>query len=140
MNRTTFEDYLRRFNAEDASAFDDYLAPDMHMVNGTLEFHGVAGMRDHYEHKIWPYFRETLHLLNFVSDDRLVAVQLWTNFRARTDAVTLFGPVVTGEQFDYRGLILYELQNHRFRKITVAYNSFRNTKPSGVVVDLGMPH
>jgi hypothetical protein len=34
MDRATFDDYIRRFNERDASAFDDYIAPDMQMLNG----------------------------------------------------------------------------------------------------------
>lgn len=140
MDRKTFDDYIRRFNAEDPTAFDDYLAPDMKMLNGALEFTGVAGMRDHYQNKMWPYFRESLQVLRFVSDERVLAVQMWTNFLARRDAQTVFGPVIKGEMFDYRGLIMYDVRDGRFATITVAYNSFRNTKVTGEVIEMGIPH
>jgi hypothetical protein len=47
MREARFREYIRRFNAEDDTAFDDFLAPDMHMKNGTLEYTGVQGMKDH---------------------------------------------------------------------------------------------
>ena len=73
--------------------------------------------------------------------DALLAVQMWTHFVAKHDAdETLFGPVVTGDCFDYRGLILYELNGHRFSSITVAYNSFLRTDVDGTQRELGMPH
>ena len=141
MTRAEFDAYISRFNAEDATAFDDYIAPDMKMLNGALEFEGIAGMRDHYENKIWPHFVEKLHVLRFVSSDDTAAVQLWTRFTARRDApATLFGPVSKGDLFDYRGVIMYEIAERRFSRITVAYNSFVSTKVSGETIDMGMPH
>ena len=141
MNRERFDDYIRRFNAQDATAFDDYVAPDMKMLNGALEFVSVAGMRDHYENKIWPHFIEKLNPLRFVSSEDTAAVQLWTRFTARRDAdETLFGPVKKGEMFDYRGVIMYEIELGKFTRITVAYNSFVNTKVTGEIINMGMPH
>jgi hypothetical protein len=140
LERATFDDYIRRFNAEDATAFDEYIAPDMRMLNGALEFRGVAGMRDHYQNKMWPFFVERLNVLRFVSSDSVLAVEMWTNFRARLPADTIFGPVLPGEQFDFRGLIMYDIAGGKFTSITVAYNSFRNTKLSGQVIEMGVPH
>jgi hypothetical protein len=57
MNRARFDDYIRRFNARDTTAFDEFLAPHMHTHHGTLTFDGVQGMKDHYA-KIWPTFTE----------------------------------------------------------------------------------
>ena len=141
MEREAFDEYIRRFNSEDATAFDDYIAPNMKMLNGSLEFRGVDGMRGHYENKIWPFFIEKLNVLRFVSNDNTAAVQLWTQFTARRDAdETLFGPVKKGDRFDYRGVIMYEIEDGKFTCITVAYNSFVNTKATGETIDMGMPH
>jgi hypothetical protein len=65
---------------------------------------------------------------------------MWANFRAKKEGDTLFGQVVPGEQFDFRGLIMYEVADGKFTSITVAYNSFTNTKVNGDVIDIGMPH
>lgn len=140
MLRSRYDEYIARFNAEDPTAFDEFLAPDMKMLNGALEFEGVSGMRDHYQRKIWPYFYERLNILRYVADDNCLAVQMWTNFEARAPAETLFGKVVTGEQFDFRGLIMYDVRDGRFSRIVVAYNSFVNTKRDGQVFEMGMPH
>lgn len=141
MNRARFMTYLDRFNAEDDTAFDDFLCPDMQMLNGALRFEGIEGMKDHYRDLIWPHFVERLTLKRFIGNARHVAVELHTRFTARRDASeTLFGAVVAGELFDYRGLILYDLRDGRFATITVAYNSFLNTKPDGTTRELGMPH
>jgi hypothetical protein len=141
MLRSRYDDYIRRFNERDATAFDDYITDDMTMLNGALTFTGVAGMRDHYENKIWPFFKETLHVLRFVSDDISLAVQLRTEFVALGDADTLFGPVKKGERFEYRGVIMYEINDEdRFTSIIVAYNSFQNMKVTGEVIEMGMPH
>jgi hypothetical protein len=141
MDRARFDDYIRRFNEQDATAFDDYIAPGMRMLNGGLEFTGVEGMRDHYA-RIWDGFREELHVERFVSDDRSLAIRMWTHFVARRDDPdSLFGPVREGETFDFRGLILYHLgPDERFEQIQVAYNSFTHTLLDGTEVELGIPH
>lgn len=141
MRRERFDDYIRRFNAQDPTAFDDYIDPDMRMQNGALEFRGAQGMREHYCNRIWPHFQEQLRVERFVSDDTTLAVQMWTRFVARADASdTLFGPVKAGESFDYRGVIMYEIGGGRFTRITVAYNSFTLTNLAGQTTELGMPH
>ncbi|MDO6964473.1 nuclear transport factor 2 family protein [Rhizobium alvei] len=141
MKRDQFDQYIRRFNAEDPTAFDDFIAPDMKMLNGALEFTGIAGMRDHYENKIWPFFKEELNVLRFVSDEKHIGIQMWTHFTARVDGDTLFGPVRKGDTYDYRGLIMYDInESGRFSSIIVSYNSFVNTKVSGEVIEMGLPH
>ena len=142
MRREEYDRYISRFNEEDPTAFDDYVAPNMRMLNGGLEFRGVEGMRDHYENRIWPFFKEELNVRRYVSDDETLAVQMWTRFVAKNDAEqTIFGSVAAGDSFDFRGLILYELdERQRFTSITVAYNSFVRTGVDGTTIDLGMPH
>lgn len=141
MDRTRFDTYIRRFNAEDDTAFDEFLAPDMRMQNGTLVYHGVQGMKDHYA-KIWGTMRETLHVERFVSDDVTAAVQMWTRFEALVDAEeTIFGPLRRGECLDYRGVIMYRIDGSgRFSDICVAYNSFTFTGLDGRVIERGIPH
>lgn len=141
MERARFDDYIARFNARDATAFDDYLCADMEMLNGALRFTGVEGMKHHYVDLIWPHFREELNPERFVSDGTRIAVAMRTEFTALHDAAeTLFGLVVKGERFTYRGLIMYDMRDGKFATITVAYNSFTNTKPDGQVVEMGLPH
>lgn len=140
MNRADYDEYIRRFNAEDATAFDDYIAPDMRMQNGTLVFHGAQGMKDHYA-KIWGTLRETLHVERFVSDEETLAVQMWTHFEALVDTDdSIFGPLRRGECLDYRGVIMYAVADGKFTDICVAYNSFTFTDLEGHEVERGIPH
>ena len=116
MDRETFDDYIRRFNAQDTTAFDDYIAPDMHMLNGGLELTGAEGMKEHYA-KIWASFSEELHVERFVSDEETVAIRMWAHFTALDDDPdSMFGPVGKGETFDFRGLILYHVENGKFAR------------------------
>ncbi len=137
-----FREYIRRFNDEDHTAFDDYLAPDMHMKNGTLEFDGVDGMKHHYNDLIWPDFVERLTVPRFVSDAGRAAIHMNTVFTAKHDAEqSLFGPVKKGETFEFNGVIMYEIdETNRFSDILVAYNSFVYTDSDGNKRDLGIPH
>jgi hypothetical protein len=141
VDKARFDDYIRRFNAEDDTAFDDYLHPDMHMRNGTLEYTGVQGMKDHYA-RIWGRFREVLDVRRFVSDDDSVAIKMLTHFEALVDDdATIFGPVHVGDAFDFDGVIMYELADDgRFLDIQVAYNSFSSTPRGGVRTEIGIPH
>ena len=141
MNKTQFDDYIDRSNRRDETAFDDYLAEDMHMKNGTLEFDGVQGMKDHYA-KIWSSFKEELAPTDFVGSDTNVAIRMVTYFTAeRDDAESTFGPVVEGDRFEFRGIISYRLNEEgKFADILVAYNSFTSIRRDGIVTELGIPH
>jgi len=122
------------------SAFDEFIHPELHMINGTLEYTGVQGMKDHYA-KIWGKFSEDLTIEKFISNKQHVAVKMWAHFTALiNDDASLFGPVKKGENFDFKGLILYDLENEKFKRIQVAYNSFTFTNVNGEVTDLGIPH
>jgi len=136
-----FDQYIARFNAEDHTAFEDFLHPQMHMMNGTLEYTGIEGMIHHYKVNIWPDFKEVLYVPRFVSDDKHIAIHMNTHFEARHDKEdSLFGPVKKGETFDFNGLIMYDLEDGLFKDIQVAYNSFVFTDVDGNKKDLGLPH
>lgn len=141
MLESEFMKYIARFNAEDDTAFDDYLHPDMHMKNGTHEFDGIAGMKHHYRDLIWPNFVEKLVVPRFLSTENRIAIQMQTLFTAKADnPETLFGAVRKGETFEFNGLIMYELADNLFKDILVAYNSFVFTDLHGNQKDLGIPH
>lgn len=140
MERARFDQYIARFNQQDMSAFEEFLADDMHMTNGTLEFTGIDGMKAHYD-LIWSTFTEALTVGRYVTDGDHIAIEMHARFEAhRDDPESLFGPVVTGELFDFRGLIMYDVRDGRFSRIRVAYNSFTHTRPDGTTEELGIPH
>ena len=85
--------YIDRFNAQDMKAFDEFIHPELHMINGTLEYSGVQGMKDHYA-KIWGRFSEDLTIEKFISNDEHVAVKMWAHFTALIDDdESIFGSV-----------------------------------------------
>lgn len=140
MKRETYDRYLARFNAADASAFTDYLTPAAVMINGAYEMQGIEAIRRHYMEAIWPYFEETVTVERFVTDGETLAARLWTHFVARRDAQTVFGDVRRGEAFDFRGIVMYEIEQGRFARIHVAYNTFARTSLAGDTILLGLPH
>lgn len=90
---------------------------------------------------IWPHFVDRLTPIRFVSDDHIAAAELRTNFQAKHDATdTLFGRVKAGDQFDYHGIIMYDIRGEKFSTITVSYISFRKTAADGTVTELGIVH
>lgn len=141
MQKQQFDDYIARFNRRDDTAFEDYLADDMHMKNGTLEYDGVQGMKDHYA-RIWSTFEERLEPSDFVGSDTNVAIRMVTHFTAeRDDPDSVFGPVLAGDRYEFRGVISYRLNDEgRFADILVAYNSFTAIRRDGTVTELGIPH
>jgi SnoaL-like domain len=140
VDRTRFDEYIDRFNAEDHTAFDEFIHPELRMQNGGLVFHGVQGMKDHYA-RIWRTFREVLDVQRFVSDDDTIAIEMQTHFDAlRADEDTPFGPVVRGDLFDYHGVIMYRMENGKFADIRVAYLSFAHTAPDGTTTQRGLAH
>ena len=140
MKKEVFDDYINRFNARDATAFEDYIDPNARVINGTLEITGMQGMKDHYA-KIWKSFSEELHVERFVSDENTLAIQMWTHFAVKKDDDgSPFGKVRTGEAFDYHGVIMYQIVNGKFTDIKVAYLSFTFTNLEGKTIELGIPH
>ncbi len=140
MDRGRFDEYIRRFNGQDLSAFDEFLTPDMHMINGTLEYTGVTAMKDHYT-RIWATFSEALTVGRFVSDADHVAIEMEARFTAhRDDPDSTFGPVAVGEGFRFRGIIMYDVKDGRFSRIRVAYNTFDRIGADGTESPFGIPH
>jgi SnoaL-like domain len=141
VERADFDTYISRFNKEDPGAFDDYMAPDVRMLNGTLELNGVGEVKEHYA-RIWRAMRESLNVERFVSDEQTVAIQMHTHFEVLTEeSDSPFGLISVGETFDFHGLIMYRLRaDGKFADIKVAYNSFIYTRVDGTATDLGIPH
>ena len=141
MERADFDTYIRRFNAEEPGAFEDYMAPDVRMLNGTLLLSGVEQVKAHYA-RIWGAMRESLDVERFVSDADTVAIQIHTHLEVRRDdAESPFGAIRAGETFDYHGLIMYRLRaDGKYEDIKVAYLSFIYTDLDGKATDLGIPH
>ena len=141
MERAEFDTYIRRFNDEQPGAFEDYMAPDVRMLNGTLLLRGVGEVKAHYA-KIWAAMRESLDVERYVSDAGTVAIQMHTHFEVRhDDPASPFGVIRAGETFDYHGLIMYRLRaDGKFEDIKVAYLSFIYTNLDGKATDLGIPH
>jgi hypothetical protein len=140
MEREVFNDYINRFNERDATAFEDYIDPNATVLNGTLRISGMQGMKDHYA-RIWRSFSEELHVERFVSDERTLAIQMWTHFAVlKDDDDSPFGRVKAGESFDYHGVIMYQIEKDKFTDIKVAYLSFSRTNLEGKTVELGIPH
>ena len=140
MKRETFNDYINRFNAQDMSAFEDYIDPNATITNGPLVIQGREGMKEHYS-KIWKSITEELTVERFVSDDQTLAIQLRAHFTARQDDKNSpFGAVKDGECFDYHGIVMYRIENNKFTDIKVSYLSFSRTNLEGKTIEMGIVH
>ena len=140
MKRETFNDYINRFNAQDMSAFEDFIDPNATVTNGPLVIKGVEGMKKHYS-KIWKSISEELNVERFVSDDHTLAIQLSARFTVRQDDKNSpFGAVKAGEWFDYHGIVMYRIENNKFTDIKVSYLSFSRTNLEGETIEIGIAH
>lgn len=140
MKKEVFDDYIKRFNARDATTFEDYIDPNAKVLNGSLHINGMQGMKDHYAW-IWRSFSEELHVERFVSDENTLAIQMWTHFAVqKDDDESPFGKVKKGEAFDYHGIIMYQIVNNKFTDIKISYLSFSHTDLNGKTEELGIPH
>lgn len=140
VDRASFERYLGMFNRKDPAAFETYFAPDVRMSNGGLVFEGIPAVKEHYR-KIWGSMDEKVIVEEFLFDGKTLAVQLHAIFNVPKDAQdTPFGPIRQGERFDYRGAVVYKLNEAgKFTDIKVAYYGFSRTT-DGVTRAMGMPH
>jgi hypothetical protein len=140
VDRATFDDYIRRCNEQDVTAFEDHLAPDVHILDGSLELTGVRGLTDHCT-RIWSTFAERLGVLRFVADDATVAVRVRADLEAlRDDENSVYGPVARGTRIVSSRVVMYEVADGKFSDICVAHTSFVMTTPDGLSMDLGIPH
>ncbi len=140
MKKEVFDDYIRRFNERDLTTFEDYIDPDATVINGTLEIKGMQGMKDHYN-EIWRSMKEELDVVRFVSDDDSLAIEMLTHFEVqKDDDDSPFGKIKAGEQFDFHGIIMYQIVNNKFTNIKVAYLTFTYTDLEGNKKELGIPH
>jgi hypothetical protein len=140
MNFERFSDYIRRFNNEDPSTFDDYLAPDMTLQNGRMHYQGVQAMKAHYA-RIWKSMQETLDVRRFVTDGDTMAVEMHTHFDVhKDDQDSPFGSIRVGESFDFYGVVMYRVANSKIQDIKVSYLDFTRTALDGKTTSLGIVH
>jgi len=140
MTRSDFDDYINRFNNEDISGFEKYLASDVTIQNGRLCFQGIQGMIGHYR-KIWGNMKESLSVRRFVSDDETLSVEMATHFEVLIDDEhSIFGAVKKGDTFDYHGIIMYQIRDRKFTDIKIAYLDFIHTPLGGISRSLGLVH
>ena len=139
MLRTRYDEYVRRFNAKDASAFDEFYQPHVRMQNGMFVVAGLQAMKENYA-KVWAAFDDTLNVVRYVADVDTLCVQMYTTFLALDDGEeTPFGPVSKDDLLEYRGIILYQVENDKFAEIVVAYNHFTFTRFDGSIDEFPVP-
>jgi hypothetical protein len=141
MDRQAFLRYIERFNQADTGAFRENLADDVVMQNGGMFLRGLDAVLEHYEQRIWPWLKETVHAERIALDGNSIAVQMWTHFEAIRKGECAFGLVQPGDQFDFRGVVMYEIgPGGKFGSILVAYLTFTATPLGGSARLLAPPH
>jgi nuclear transport factor 2 (NTF2) superfamily protein len=139
-NKASYLHYIKVFNEKNRDAFEAYFSEDVYYRNGNLVLEGIDAVKAHYKN-LWEYMEEDLTVNEFVFDGDTLAVDLHAHFTAiKTDESSPFGPIKTGDNFDYYGSIIYKI-NHRGKisRVIVSYLDFTITK-DGVTTSIGIPH
>ena len=118
--KAEFEDYLQRFNNNDMS-FVEFYHPDVVMELANTQLEGTEDIRDFYANTK-RYLKETVDVVNYVSDDGGIAVETRAEFKIIKDwPNSFFGrDMKAGEVMRRSGIILYQLQNNKFKHIKAA--------------------
>jgi len=128
MNRSDYDEYLRRFNAKDYAGVYDFYEP------GTaLSFFGVTlddgDALARFYGFLHSYVRETVTVTRFAASDELLALEAVVHIegmreltREALDAHGLyqFHPIRAGEVMEMEQMIHYHVRNGRFIAVRCA--------------------
>jgi hypothetical protein len=121
VDEATFRTYLSAFNGGDYDALVRYYADDvvLSFPNG-LDLHGRDGIVDFYR-PMHQAVDERLDIAFLVMDDRHIAAELETEFRAREDfAAFPRRPLKAGDVVRILSFVHYDLdEDERFKRIRV---------------------
>ena len=136
MNREQFLEYIDHFNNKRYDAVTSYFAPDVtveyssHFRAGTeaATLHGRQEFIDWYKN-LHAYVREALELGDFMTDGRLLLVELYTEFHCFKDMPPDSGlPLKKGDVSVMTNWVLYNLEGDKMKRIRIAF--FREHDPA----------
>jgi ketosteroid isomerase-like protein len=121
MTLEEFSAYMDAFNRGEYDKFSSYYDPEVVLtIAGRTELRGPQAICDFYA-QVKSQTRRTIQIRNFVSSPGRIAVELESEFLALQDLPDFTaGPMKKGDRLAVHTLVLYELQDGRFRRIRSA--------------------
>ncbi|WP_126173619.1 nuclear transport factor 2 family protein [Altericroceibacterium xinjiangense] len=118
MNRTDYEDYVARFNANDFEGFGRYYHDDVVFNLGDKkQIVGRENILDFYR-DVKSKVRETLEILRVAVDEDALAVHVRTEFLALQDWPDFIaGPLMKGETLNIESIGFYYLREGKIAQI-----------------------
>ncbi len=137
MNKEEFEKYVDHFNNKRYDDIVNYFAPDITVeyYDNALDpasparvLHGPDEFISSYK-ALHESVNEVLEIRDYISDDKLLFVELWTEFHAFRDmtASPARPALKKGETLIMTNFILYNLEGDKMKRIRIAH--FRNHPP-----------
>jgi len=137
MNKEKFLEYVGHFNNKRYDDIVTFFAPDITVeyYDNALDpqspiriLHGPDEFINHYK-ALHEAVTEVLEVRDFISDDKLLFVELWTEFHAFKDmaASTARPALKKGDVMIMTNFILYNLEGGKMKRIRIAH--FRNHPP-----------
>jgi len=138
MKKEEFIKYIDHFNNKRYSDIVSYFTPDIvvEYYDNPLDpkspsrtLHGPQAFIDNYK-ALHESVNEVLEIRDYISDDKLLFVELWTEFHAFKDmTASPAGPALKkGETIIMTNFILYNLEGGKMKRIRIAH--FRNHPPA----------
>ena len=137
MKKEKFLEYIGHFNNKRYDDALSFFAPDV-----TVEYydnpmdpnspqrtlHGPDEFLEHYK-ALHEAVNEVLEVRDFISDDKYLFVELWTEFHAFKDmpASTARPALKKGETYIMTNFILYNMEGDKMKRIRIAH--WRNHPP-----------
>jgi hypothetical protein len=121
MSRERYLQYANWFNANDPR-FLEFYHPDVVLWLGNATLRGGNAIHDFYN-DVKAHIHETVQVTHFVSDPTGIAAELPSEFKVYKDwpLPNYFNrPLKAGEVFRIISLVLYQIENGKFRDIKSA--------------------
>lgn len=119
MKESEFISYIEAFNTRDYDRMISYYRPDVVLELPAATPEGPQGIKAYYQN-LHADVRELLSLDYFVADGDKLAVELYTEFRARNDRPGFsFRPLKAGDVFRCTNMVHYDLSDGLFASIRI---------------------
>lgn len=132
MNRSVYDEYLRRFNAKDYAGVLDYYAEEFEIAFAGVHIRGRDELFRFYEF-LHRHVKESITVTEFVADDNLVALEGIVRIEGirelTADALAQAGyprlhPIQVGQVIEIPQLIHYKLRDGKFIRAVCAVVEF----------------
>ena len=137
MNKAQFQKYIDHFNNKRYDEVSSYFAPGIVVEYFTnlrdpkaplRTLHGRQAFIESYK-TLHQYVREVLELGFFLTEDNLMAVELYTEFHCIKDNPTFISqPMKNGDVAIMTNWVVYNMENDKMKRIRIAHFRMHDPK------------